>query len=119
MPLYGPEGAIAGIGLASSSKGVDCSQQNLWVIYNLSVQFYANYWRLNEKQDMKKIPTKITPREKEILQWLAAGSTKSEVADILKISYHTVDYHSRQILLKFKARSITAAVHFATAQGYL
>jgi DNA-binding CsgD family transcriptional regulator len=119
MPLHGPEGTNAGIGLASSSRGVTCDQQTLWAIYNLSVQFYANYWRLNEKRSSRSNRITLTSRENEILCWLATGSTKVEIADKLRISYHTVDYHTRRILYKFKAKSVTAAVHFATAQGYV
>jgi DNA-binding CsgD family transcriptional regulator len=119
MPLHGPEGTSAGIGLASSSKGVACDQQSLWSIYNLSVQFYANYWRLNETTVSRMRRINLTSRENEVLQWLATGLTKAEIADKLTISHHTVDYHTRRLLDKFRARSVTAAVHFATAQGYI
>jgi DNA-binding CsgD family transcriptional regulator len=119
MPLHGPEGTNAGIGLASSSKGVVCDLQVLWTIHNLSLQFYANYWRLNEKCSSRSNRITLTSRENEVLQWLAVGSTKAEISDKLNISYHTVDYHTRRILYKFKTSSVTAAVHFATAQGYI
>jgi DNA-binding CsgD family transcriptional regulator len=119
IPLHGPEGTSAGIGVASSSKGVVCDQQSLWILYNLSVQFYANYWRLNEKRVAAASRINLTPREKEVLRWLAAGSTKVEIADKLKIFYHTVDYHTRRLLGKFNAWSVTAVVHFATAHGYI
>jgi DNA-binding CsgD family transcriptional regulator len=119
MPLHGPQGTNAGIGLARSSKGTACDQQSLWAIYNLSVQFYANYWRLNETNASQTKRIILTQREDEILHWLATGSTKSEIGDILSISQHTVDYHTRRLLRKFRARSVTAVVHFATAQGYI
>lgn len=119
MPLHGPGGTTAGIGLASSSKGLTISEQTLWTVHNLSMQFYASYWRLHEKPFICSKQISLTPREAEVLRWLASGSTKAEVADRLKISYHTVDYHTRRVLEKFKTRSVTAAVHFATAQGYI
>ncbi|MES9944008.1 MAG: LuxR family transcriptional regulator [Candidatus Thiodiazotropha sp.] len=119
IPLHGPGGTTAGIGVASSCKGVPFDTQALWAIHNLSIQFYACYWRLNEKPSSQTRRIKLTPREAEILRWLASGLTKSEVADRLIISYHTVDFHTRSILQKFKTGSITAAVHFATAQGYI
>jgi DNA-binding CsgD family transcriptional regulator len=119
MPLHGPEGTSAGIGLAASCKGVSGDQQTLWTLYSLSVQFYANYWRLNENLAVQPSRITLTSRELEVLRWQAAGSTKAEIADKLNISYHTVDYHTRRILHKFKTRSVTAAVHFATMQGYI
>ncbi|MES9991848.1 MAG: LuxR family transcriptional regulator [Candidatus Thiodiazotropha sp.] len=119
IPLHGPGGASAGIGLASSCKGVSFDPRALWAIHNLSVQFYACYWHLNEKPSSRSSRVTLTPRESEVLKWLASGLTKSEVADRLIISYHTVDFHTRSILRKFKTGSITAAVHFATAQGYI
>jgi DNA-binding CsgD family transcriptional regulator len=118
MPLYGPDGTNAGIGLASSTEAT-CDQRALWALYNLSIQFYANYWRLNEKPALHTRRITLTPRENEVLQWLASGSTKAEIADKLTISYHTVDYHTRRLLYKFNTRSVAAAVHFATAQGYI
>jgi FixJ family two-component response regulator len=35
-----------------------------------------------------------TPREWEVLKWIAAGKTASEIARILKIIKRTVDQHS-------------------------
>ncbi|MBT3047128.1 MAG: LuxR family transcriptional regulator [gamma proteobacterium symbiont of Ctena orbiculata] len=119
IPLHGPGGTNAGIGLASSSGGLSTDSPTLWTIYNLSSQFYACYWKINEKPSSRPPRVVLTPRETEILRWLASGLTKSEVADRLIISYHTVDFHTRSILQKFKTGSITAAVHFATAQGYI
>jgi DNA-binding CsgD family transcriptional regulator len=119
IPLHGPEGTVAGIGVATSCKGMEIHQEVVWAMHNLSLQFYACYWRLNEKPSSRTNRISLTPREIEILQWLAVGLTKAEIADRLRISYHTVDYHVRRLLTKFNTSSITAAVHFATAKRYI
>ncbi|MET0029109.1 MAG: LuxR family transcriptional regulator [Candidatus Thiodiazotropha sp.] len=119
VPLRGPDGATAGVGLASSSRKPAQDSLSLWQIHNLSMQFYAAFWRLFEQSEPPREALSLSPREAEILKLLALGLTKADVSDRLRISYHTVDFHTRRLLEKFNTRSITAAVHFATAWGVI
>ena len=52
----------------------------------------------------------ITPREAEILHWLAEGKTASEIGTILAISYITVNQHIRNAKAKFGVYKDTALV---------
>jgi DNA-binding NarL/FixJ family response regulator len=53
---------------------------------------------------------KLTEREQEVLNQLARGSTYSEIAEALKISYDTVRSHIRNIYEKLHVQSATQAV---------
>jgi DNA-binding NarL/FixJ family response regulator len=53
---------------------------------------------------------KLTEREQEVLDQLARGSTYSEIAEALKISYDTVRAHIRNIYEKLHVQSGTQAV---------
>ena len=53
---------------------------------------------------------KLTKREQEVLGQLARGSTYSEIAETLKISYDTVRAHIRNIYEKLHVQSATQAV---------
>jgi len=52
----------------------------------------------------------LTPRESEVLDYLAKGFLYKEIADALKISYDTVHAHIRKIYEKLQVRSRTEAV---------
>jgi DNA-binding NarL/FixJ family response regulator len=52
----------------------------------------------------------LTPREKEILEWMVEGLTKKEIASRLDLSPHTVDTHLRSIYGKLQVHTRTGAV---------
>jgi LuxR family transcriptional regulator, quorum-sensing system regulator BjaR1 len=55
-------------------------------------------------------PVKLTPREADVLQWIAEGKSDWEISKILHVSEHLVDKMARQIRLKFGAANRTQAV---------
>ncbi|MBE2197818.1 MAG: response regulator transcription factor [Anaerolinea sp.] len=63
--------------------------------------------------------TDLTPRETEVLQFLAAGLTNKAIAQQLDISDHTVKFHVNAIMSKLGAPSRTAAVVHATRLGLI
>src|SRR5437588_2891582 len=52
----------------------------------------------------------LTLREKQILEAMASGLLKKEIAEQLTLSYHTVDTHLRNIYVKLHVNTRTAAV---------
>lgn len=63
--------------------------------------------------------TDITPREREMLNWLRKGKSSGEIAGLLKISERTVNFHINNILQKLKAASRTHAVALAIEKGII
>jgi DNA-binding CsgD family transcriptional regulator len=59
---------------------------------------------------------RLTPREREVLQWLAGGKTDRDIGCILGISPRTVHKHLQRIYEKLGVETRTAAV--ARAMGY-
>jgi len=57
--------------------------------------------------------SRLTPREREILQLLAEGKTNKEVAGILGISVKTAETHRANIMLKLDFHSVTDLVRYA------
>ena len=47
----------------------------------------------------------ITPRQKEILEWMQLGKTNSEIASIIGFSEDNVKYHIKKIMEKLDAHS--------------
>lgn len=62
---------------------------------------------------------KLAPREREILQFVAKGLTKQQVAEELKISPHSVSGYLRRAFEKLHVHSLPAAVSAAIRRGLL
>ncbi len=61
----------------------------------------------------------LTEREKEILNLIKDGKLSKEIADILKISIHTVNRHRQNILEKLSVGNSMEAIMAATAMRLL
>ena len=59
----------------------------------------------------------LTPREREILQLLAEGKARKEIASLLNISPRTVETHRRQTMEKLNARSNAELTKIAIREG--
>ena len=55
-------------------------------------------------------PGRLTPRENEVLHWLARGKTDAEIAALLGLSPRTVQKHLEHIYVKLGVETRTAAV---------
>lgn len=61
----------------------------------------------------------LTPREQEILRYVAAGMSNTEIRDALVLSEATVRTHVSRILLKTGSRDRAAAVALAYRSGFV
>lgn len=61
----------------------------------------------------------LTPREREVLEHIAAAASPAEIAAALDVSQHTVRTHVQNLLAKLEARSKVDAVARARALGLL
>lgn len=61
----------------------------------------------------------LTPRQREILQMVAEGRTSKEVADLLRLSFKTVEAHRAQIMERLGLDDVTALVRFAVRVGLI
>ena len=59
---------------------------------------------------METETTKLSPREQQVLEYLAKGFLYKEISDALDLSYDTVHNHIRHIYEKLHVRSRTQAV---------
>ena len=64
----------------------------------------------NSSEDSRPILQPLTPRQKEIVRYLAPGLTNAEIAQHLNLSYYTVRNHLTTIFQKLGATSRTHAV---------
>ncbi len=122
-PVWGRKGLMASLGLASTERHDATharTMANLDLIGALTAQFYLSYKRLNAQPPSPcSRTTGVTPKEAEILSWVAAGKTDAEIAIILGISRNTVDTHMRHIFARLGAHSRVTAIVKAIADGII
>ena len=75
--------------------------------------------RLYPALKMPDIHLQLSPREKQVLNRLAAGLSNKEIAFSLKISEYTVKNHVRSILGKLSVKTRGQAVAKAANLGLL
>ena len=76
---------------------------------DLVVRCYRRSFDLTERfADAASLP--LTPRERGVLQWVAAGKTDRDIAAILGISPRTVHKHLQRVYEKLGVETRTAAV---------
>jgi DNA-binding CsgD family transcriptional regulator len=68
-------------------------------------------WVPSDRIKLKK--TSLTPREREVLAWVAQGKSAREIAEILHIAKRTVDEHVQTAVRKLGALKRTHAVAIA------
>ena len=76
---------------------------------------------LDERVSSRPAPThSLTPRETEVLHWLAAGKTNKDIATILAISPRTVEKHLGRIFqyLGVETRTAAAAEFYRLTQDH-
>jgi DNA-binding NarL/FixJ family response regulator len=61
----------------------------------------------------KSSRSRLTPREREILQLLAEGKSNKDVANLLGISVNTAEAHRANIMVKLDVRSLADLVVYA------
>lgn len=70
-----------------------------------------------EMSHARPSPSRLTPREREVLSLVARGLTGKEVARRLGISPKTVEMHKSRIYSKLRVPNQAAAVHYALSDG--
>lgn len=61
----------------------------------------------------------LTPREIEVMKWTADGKSAQEIADILNVTKHVIDFHIKNAINKLQTANKTAAVVKGAMLGLL
>lgn len=73
----------------------------------------------NEESDETPTIEELTPREHEVLTYIAEGYTNREIAEALVISVKTVDRHRENIMQKLNLHSRVELVKYAIEKGLI
>ena len=74
----------------------------------------------NEKlYAMNSHQSALSPREKEVVQFIAKGFSSQQIAQVLGLSPHTVDSHRKKILSKLGVKNSVEIAKYALKKGIL
>ncbi|MGI4742654.1 MAG: response regulator [Janthinobacterium lividum] len=104
---------ITGILAVAAGKRFLCSEIGLTVLEKLLVA------EAEGAATSTKDPSRLTAREREILQLVANGLTNQEIADKLFTSKRTVETHRQTLLEKTGAKNTPSLVKHAMEKGWL
>ncbi len=106
IPLATLDGDIAGFSIAGEQ--LEVSPEERGVLTLLATYALGRSILLREKEQATTV--KLTPREREALQWAAEGKTEWEIGEQMGISEHGVDKHMRSAREKLGTRTRAHAV---------
>ena len=121
IPVRGPYGDV---GLFSVTRNCSDREWNLLKasilgdLQNAAVHLHDHVVQTSAITRSLGHPS-LSSREIEVLQWIAAGKSQQDVADILSISNRTVEVHLRSSRTKLSALTTAQAVARAIGLGLI
>jgi len=83
----------------------------------LAERVLQQFYDLSREKGTAEITSPLTPRETEILHYMAEGYLNKQIADVLSVTEQTIKNHITSILRKLNANARTQAVVIAIKKG--
>lgn len=116
LQVYGPNGRNAYVGLGFGKAAPQFSTYDTFELQSAAQIAHLRYCELSKEAQR---PVDLSPRELEVLRWMARGKSNSVIADILGISRHTVDTLGRRLFEKLEVNDRTTAAIRGLGSGLL
>ncbi|WP_241766111.1 PA1136 family autoinducer-binding transcriptional regulator [Ectopseudomonas composti] len=114
VPVFGPRGLEGAMSLGGTQ--VDSSPRvRLGLGLVASAAFFCAHRLLEAPLDENL--GRLTPREREVLAWTAAGRRQADIATTLGLSERTVENHLRSARRRLGATTTAQAIRTAIRQG--
>ena len=117
VSIHEQDGNIFNFNFASQLPDIQLNSNQKAELHAVANQFHYAYNAI--EGELKFVPLGLSPRQKEVLTWMASGKSTSVISSIMNISESTVDYHSRHIFKKLDCNSRVVAVTKAIRQGLI
>jgi DNA-binding NarL/FixJ family response regulator len=72
-----------------------------------------------ERSAQRDVSTRLTGRQREIVQLLAEGKSAKDIAELLNISSRTVEFHKYRVMKDLGLKSAAELVHYAVRHGII
>ncbi|MEX3316834.1 LuxR C-terminal-related transcriptional regulator [Sulfitobacter sp. PS-8MA] len=117
IQVHGPQGAAAVVSLGFAAAAPRLSKVDIFTLHSAAQIAHLRYSVMME--DGGAQDANLSPREIEVLEWIAAGKSNGVIAEILGISPHTVDTNVRRIFSKLEVNDRTTAAIRGLGTGIL
>jgi DNA-binding NarL/FixJ family response regulator len=95
------------------------SQGHSYFSAKINLLLREKYFRqLSDKQKTDSFEL-LTAREREILQLAAEGRSNKDIANLLNLSFHTVETHRSHILQKLNLHTVPELILYAVRKGII
>lgn len=98
------------VGIVNKSKGLE----ELWQLVELAY-LTTEY----KKKNNNTPPPMLTPKEKEIVKYLARGMSAKEIAALTQTAVNTINNQKNHLLAKFECMNTTELISKLTLMGYM
>jgi len=117
--VIGP-GRGAAISLFCPTAGIHLDDTTRMMLQTASYVFCARHQELATNLSITEEPLpKLTPRELDVLRWIALGKTKHEIAERLQVSTSCIKRHCENASLKLGVNNMASAVARAMSYGLI
>ncbi len=117
VPLYDLDGRRSVLSMAAQS--IDLSPADKGVLHLVAMYAQNRIRDLIDTSSERGRRPALSPRERECLQWTAAGKTSWEIAAILRLSQNTTDGYIASATRKLGASNRTQAVAEGIRRGII
>ena len=114
VPVFGRTGLEGAMSFGGNS--IDGSASARLALTVVGTSAFRVVRRLVEARD-DRLQTSLSPREREVLRWTAAGRRQADIAATLGLSERTVENHLRRARLRLGAATTAQAVLAAIRSG--
>jgi len=115
VPTFGPDGRNGLATFASNDRITPPDAGEIAILQSMAQAAHQRVCELIPIPSQYLVP--LSPRELEILQWVARGKSNSVIAEIVAISTHTVDTYLRRIYEKLGVTDRVSAAVTGVVQG--
>ena len=114
---FGPWKRASLFSLSKSSMQFDAYA--ITILETIVPHLHQAISNLVNKRESRKYQGKLSPREKEVLNWIKHGKSSWDISLIMSISERTVNYHIYNIMQKLDAVNRSQAVAVAAYHGLI
>ncbi len=97
-----------------------CDDDLLWESIRTGIATDQQNWEQEQRtSDLRQRLETLTPKEREVLEYIVAGNANKVIANRLDVSVRTIENHRQKIFQKMKADSLAELVRMALAVGVI
>lgn len=115
--VYGPAMRNGYVGLGFEDAAPRPGPARIFEFQCVAQMGHLRYCALTETEDQLQL--QLTPREREVLQWMSHGKSNSVIAQIMGVSRHTIDTLVRRLFDKIGVNDRTTAVVRGIGSGLI